>query len=122
LNSFSLNNKLFTKVETGWINNDKGNLCIVYQIKENEYNARSFEDAFININRDFINKNKDSYKSLQNKDRFEDIGETAYTLANVCIKKKTHFALDILFHSNKDFSNWEIPAYINEGLLWLKQD
>lgn len=96
-------------------------LLICYQQNESNYHARSFEDAFIHINKEYIKGNKVTFKGLQNKDLFEqDI--SAYELAEKCIKKKTHFALDILYHSNDDFSNWKIPAYIKEGLLWLKKD
>ncbi len=117
--------------ETNWDNlkqlalNDRllkdGRLLIAYQIEEQEYHARSFEDAFIHINRGFVNVNKENFRGLQNKELFEN-GNGAYELAENCIKKKTHFALDILYHSNVDFSNWEIPAYFKEGLLWLKKD
>lgn len=96
-------------------------LLIAYQIEEQEYHARSFEDAFIHINKEFVNENKENFEGLQNKELFEN-GTGAYELAERCIKKKTHFALDILYHSNDDFSNWKIPAYIKEGLLWLKKD
>jgi predicted ATP-dependent endonuclease of OLD family len=96
-------------------------LLISYQIEEQEYHARSFEDAFIHINIEFVNDNKENFEGLQNKELFEN-GTGAYELAERCIKKKTHFALDILYHSNDDFSNWKIPAYIKEGLLWLKKD
>ena len=34
----------------------------------------------------------------------------------------TYFAMDIIFHTNETFNNWEIPSYIKEGLLWLKKD
>ena len=74
------------------------------------------------MNRDFINVLKDEFRGLQNRTDFDDLENNAYQLAEHCIKKKTHFALDILYHSNDDFSNWQIPGYINEGLLWLKQD
>ena len=121
LKGFALANKLFNKVDGNWINQKNGKLCVVYQTKENDYNARSFEDAFIHINKKYIKDNKDSFKGLQNIDLFET-EKIAYALAEQCIKKKTHFALDILYHSNEDFSNWEIPAYIKEGLLWLKKD
>jgi putative ATP-dependent endonuclease of the OLD family len=97
-------------------------ICLCYQQEENNYHARSFEDAFIHINRVFINDNKDNFHGLQNRTLFDDEANNAYVLADSCIKKKTHFALDILFHSNEDFSNWNIPAYIKNGLLWLKQD
>lgn len=59
---------------------------------------------------------------MQNKDYFDNPNKNAYILAQECIKKKTHFALDILYHSDEMLSNWQIPAYIKEGLLWLKQD
>ncbi|AZB17232.1 ATP-dependent endonuclease [Chryseobacterium indologenes] len=97
-------------------------LCICYQQEEDTYHARSFEDAFIHINRAFVNGKKDEFQGLQNRKLFDDGVSNAYILAGSCIKKKTHFALDILYHSDKDFSNWNIPAYIKNGLLWLKQD
>jgi predicted ATP-dependent endonuclease of OLD family len=98
-----------------------GRLLIAYQTEELAYHARSFEDAFIHINKKFVNVNKENFEGLKNKELFEN-GIDAYELAEKCIKKKTHFALDILYHSKDDFSNWEIPTYIKEGLLWLKID
>jgi len=102
-------------------------VCICYQQdelneKDEKYNARSFEDAFIYINHAFIKDKKDEFQGLKNIKLFDDGLSNAYVLANSCIKKKTHFALDILYHSDKDFSNWNIPAYIKDGLLWLKED
>lgn len=121
LKGFTLSNKLFNKVVGIWTNQADGKLCVVYQIEESGYNARSFEDAFIHINKGYVNDNKDTFRGLQNKEYFEnDLG--AYELAEKCIKKKTHFALDILYHSNEELSNWKIPSYIKEGLLWLKKD
>ncbi|BBO71398.1 ATP-dependent endonuclease [Desulfosarcina alkanivorans] len=121
LKGFGLLNKLFNKVAGVWTNQADGRLCVVYQTKENGYNARSFEDAFININMGYVNDNKDSFRGLQNREHLEnDLG--AYELADKCIKKKTHFALDIIYHSNEELSNWQVPSYIKEGLLWLKRD
>ena len=97
-------------------------VCICYQQEEGDYHARSFEDAFIDINRTFINNKKDNFQGLQNRKLFDNEEKSPYDLANKCIKKKTHFALDILYHSNKDFNNWNIPTYIKDGLLWLKKD
>ena len=57
------------------------------------------------------------------RDKFvEWLDNDAYDLAAKCIKKKTYFAMDIIFHTNETFNNWEIPSYIKEGLLWLKKD
>jgi len=58
----------------------------------------------------------------RDKKLFEDNSKDTYDLAQECIDKKTHFALDILYHSDENFSNWKIPAYIKNGLSWLKKD
>lgn len=100
----------------------EGKICLCYQQEEGSYHARSFEDGFIHINRGFIDPKIGDFQGLKNREYFDDPENNAYVLADKCIKKKTHFALDILYHSNDDFSNWQIPAYIREGLLWLKAD
>jgi predicted ATP-dependent endonuclease of OLD family len=131
LTKYSIKDKTFNRTDDKWVKEYNGKLCIVYQVGESYkedgkdekiFNARSFEDAFIHINRKFINDNKDNFKSLQNKKDFDEEQKDAYDLAENCIKKKTHFALDILYHSTEKLDNWEIPLYIKEGLEWLKQD
>ena len=102
------------------INFDNSDMLISYQQVENSYHARSFEDAFICINKQFIKENLTEFKSLKNCEHFKDDNNNPYELASKCIKKKTHFALDIIYCSNGNFTNWEIPAYIKEGLEWLK--
>lgn len=97
-------------------------ICICYQQEENTYHARSFEDAFIHLNREFVKGNKDTFQGIKNASDFDDDQISPYDLADNCVKKKTHFALDILYHSDEKFSNWNIPAYIKNGLLWLKED
>lgn len=110
------------KIEKRTIINGTFKICICYQQMEDNYHARSFEDSFIHINKIFINEKKKKFEGIKNHKHFDNDANNAYFLAEKCIKKKTHFALDILYHSNDDFSNWQIPAYIKEGLLWLKED
>ena len=110
---------------------DTATLLVAYQTEEKEYEARSFEDAFIHINRAFISKNKETFQGLKHKDYFSDSEKDAYELATSCIAKKTHFALDVVFHdaeidvatiasSGGNDIAWRTPAYINEGLRWLR--
>lgn len=122
LRAYPFQNKLFNNIGESWKNQSNGRLCVVYQTYENSYNARSFEDAFIHLNRNFVKNNKDDFRGLQNRAYFDNPANNAYILAKECVKKKTHFALDILYHSDNILSNWQIPAYIKEGLLWLKRD
>jgi len=57
--------KILLKNESSWVNDENGLICIAYQIEQNNYHARSFEDAFISVNYDFIKPNNDSFKSLK---------------------------------------------------------
>lgn len=106
---------------------------VVFQTQESgDYYPRSFEDAFIHINRDFISAHKDTFPSLQNKEKIDEKASAgkyvydAFELANTCVKSKSSFALDILLNSEESktstFSNWKIPPYIEEGLLWLRKN
>ncbi|WET01921.1 AAA family ATPase [Flavobacterium sp. YJ01] len=119
-NSFS---ELKTSEENFYLK--KNSLCIAFQHRENSYHAKSFEDAFINLNRKFISDNKSVFKGLKNIKHFDLKGDAikdAYDLAEHCIDKKTHFALDIIYYSSaENYTTWEIPLYIKEGLLWLQK-
>ena len=95
---------------------------IAYQTMEDGYHARSFEDAFIQINRGFIENDIETFNGLKKRNYFSDQTKDSYDLAEDCINKKTHFALDIIYHSDETLSNWSVPAYIKDGLLWLKKD
>lgn len=128
----SFNQKILQKVKEtkNWEQSDKGNIAIIYQTSEEnskgeKYHARSFEDAFFHLNRQFIIDNKENFGSLKNIKRFENEEKDVYDLSEECIDKKPSFAMEILLNSKIDndgneYSNWEIPNYIKEGLIWLK--
>jgi putative ATP-dependent endonuclease of the OLD family len=121
LNSDGIEQKTLTKTSGKWVVAADGQLCLVYQTVESSYTARSFEDAFIQLNRKFVDDNKDNFRGLKNKKNFDEASNDSYHLAQECILKKTHFALDIIYFSDETYSNWSIPSYISEGLLWLKK-
>ena len=114
---------------------------------ENEtYCARSFEDAFFHVNRAFIT----SANAVADEDappKFPSLKQGALTefinggkpevMADKGIDKKPSFAIEILLNSETtkltktnrsgqareftlEFSNWNIPKYIDEGLRWIK--
>ncbi|MFM9329411.1 AAA family ATPase [Paenibacillus mesotrionivorans] len=125
-----LTNKLLRKdVELKqWVPDENGIMLVIYQVTESDskgdlYSARSFEDSFFHLNRQFIIDNKDNFRSLKKIKYFEE-GKDPYFLAENCVDKKPNFAMEILLNSKEEngleFSNWEIPLYIKEGLLWLK--
>ncbi|MGY5344742.1 ATP-dependent nuclease [Paenibacillus glucanolyticus] len=129
----TLEDKIVTKnIETKqWVPSKNGEVLIIYQTSEinknsEVYHARSFEDSFFHLNRQFIQDNKDDFRSLKNIHYFDDDNNDCYFLAEECVSKKPSFAMEILLNSleegNKKYCNWEIPGYIKEGLIWLKNN
>lgn len=117
--------KRFNKEDSIWKVNENGYLQITYQTYFNNYHARSFEDAFFAIpdNINFIKSNRSKFRGLKNIKFFYDNSFDAFDLASNCIESKGTFAIDILLLStHNEYKNWQIPAYIKEGLLWLKED
>ena len=129
--------KILKSVDTKWKNDKNGTLMVVYQTEEEnegeKYYPRSFEDAFLFCNRKFIIENIEKFSSLKKKEEIKEKDEKtsayvfgAYYLATNCIKSKPAFAMDILLCSKADettdFSNWDIPPYILEGLIWLREN
>lgn len=113
--------KTLSKKDSSWANDGDGLICIAYQTEQNSYHARSFEDAFISVNLDFINSNKDSFKSLKNRDKIKSTSTDYFNIADNCIDKKPVFATDILYYSSEDYQEWKVPDYIKEGLVWLSK-
>lgn len=108
-------------------NEDKiaGVIRVAYQIRQNGDDfkcARSFEEAFLIDNYQYIFDNKDSLMSIRSSlSGFQGSDEViiaSYEIQDFIDrnKKKTDFAFDLL-NVNRD--NWNIPNYIKEGLEWL---
>ncbi len=95
---------------------------VAYQTKIDDRElkcGRSFEEAFILDNLQYILDKKEKLFSIKNKlspyDTVDEIKENSYDIAKSI--NKTDFAFDLL--SNQ--KNFDIPAYIKEGLIWLSQ-
>lgn len=115
------------KNKSKWVKNESGHLVCVYQTEEDGYHARSFEDAFFHTNKDFIKNNTFDSLTQKHVNVFKTSNDS-YALAKDGTGSKPSLAMEILLNSKTDdkteqeFSNWNIPTYIREGLLWLKQD
>ena len=104
-----------------WEMSNEGNLRLVFQKEANGYQARSFEDAFLCDNLQFILDNKDNFAGLKNRSKLGSLGNDYFNMAHECINSKTAFALDILLYGGSKNEQWNIPLYIKEGLEWLIQ-
>lgn len=130
--ALSPSDKIFSwdVVHKRWKKNPDGNMRVYFQVEEEGYQARSFEDGFIHINKTFISENKKKIIGLKPKKVEAFLGEgdkamDAYTLAEDGIESKATFAVEIIYLSmkkdDKDFCGWRIPQYIKEGLLWMRK-
>ena len=121
------NNQFKELVEKNAEDKIKDNMRIAYQIPESdgEYQASSFEDAFIALYKDFIVKNKKGfceYGALKNFND-DDISSDYYNFALNKVEKKSAFASSILYfddENGEDDEKWRVPKYIEEGLLWIR--
>ncbi|SDR74755.1 Predicted ATP-dependent endonuclease of the OLD family, contains P-loop ATPase and TOPRIM domains [Polaribacter sp. KT25b] len=100
------------------------NIRVAYQTKENGFNARSFEDAFINTNKEFFLTGHPIEKEKNIKDEFAYLRNKNIDLSKkipdkFSSKQKTEFTFDIMSFNEKEYGEWKVPEYINEGLIWL---
>lgn len=102
-----------------------GIYMVCYQTVENGYQPRSFEDDFIALNKQFVLDSSFTESAIEADFKVSfDTVDKSYEVAKK-INSKVAFAFEILLNSKKDgndpFGGWAIPAYIKEGLLWLRK-
>ena len=95
---------------------------MAYQIEENGYHGRSFEDAFISVNIDNLRTKKADLQGLKKKEILDTDTDDYYQLTKDILqeKGKSAFASSLLFEALTDEKlNWNMPLYIKEGLAWI---
>ncbi|NQZ24517.1 MAG: AAA family ATPase [Colwellia sp.] len=105
--------------------NNNPNIRVAYQSEERGYKPRSFEDAFININRALLIENKDALLGLKNRKELDvngDLYDDIYGLTESVLGKKSDFAASLLYLAlSSKGVQLACPAYILEGFQWLQQ-
>ena len=98
------------------------NVYVAYQLEENGYHARSFEDAFMSSNKLEIKNMSDRLLGLKNKKELQDVEmANIYDLTDTVLAKKSDFAASLLYMALTGQVTWVTPKYINEGLKWISQ-
>ena len=129
--TLSIAQKKLQKKNNTWEQNEEGNVYVAYQIKEGGYYGRSFEDSFFSINKGLLESGfEKTFVSLAQKHTKDFIGGRidAYVFADKAIGSKPKLAIEILLNSEHNdetgmqFTNWNVPLYIKEGLLWIQKD
>lgn len=105
-----------TKIET-----ESAYIKIAYQTEEGGYQGRSFEDAFIAINKDLIIEYKDEILGLKEFESLNNPEENIYQFTNDNLESKSDFASSILFLALSKDIKWNTPKYIIEALKWISE-
>lgn len=95
---------------------------ISWEGKDNNYAGRTFEESFALENLDWTQniKQKDlGLRVITLKDRrtLEDVRERLFKKVRQSNFNKTDFALGLIM---KEPTEWNVPSYIKEGLIWLE--
>jgi putative ATP-dependent endonuclease of OLD family len=127
--NLSIDEKSLRKDDAQWIQDPSGYFLMVYQTEELGYHGRSFEDAFFSLNKKLLGTDAEVFPSLTKK-HFDiyvaSDNACPYDFAEKAVNSKPTLAIEILLNSEKigenEFSNWQVPSYIKEGLLWLRKN
>lgn len=113
--------KWFENLKSNSLQNDDDFIKIAYQIEEENYHGRSFEDAFLSINLKKIVDFKDDIYGLKKKDKLIDSRTDYYLLIEEILKDdgKSDFASSLLYLALTGKVEWKTPLYIKEGLQWI---
>lgn len=104
--------------------NKNKNIRVTYQTCIESKCGRSFEEAFVIENFEYLHKNKEKFVSISAHlkcYKYEcDILANSFKIQEYIDKysKKTDLAFDLL---TIDCKEWKVPEYIKEGLKWLAQ-
>ncbi|MGO2322894.1 ATP-dependent nuclease [Vibrio casei] len=114
----------FNKLKRGELTETAGCVKVAYQTEEHGYQARSFEDAFLNSNKAELKRAcaNSEVLGLKNKNEIEEIDTVnIFNLTDRVIDKKSDFAASLLYLGLTGKADWVTPEYINEGLKWISQ-
>lgn len=110
----------FENLKTDNLNCKDSKIKLSFQLKENDYHGRSFEESFISVNIENLKNNISAIKGL--KDDAEEYLNTSADIDELTSKildKKSDFASSLLWLALTKDVEWNIPSYINKGLVWI---
>ena len=113
----------YKRLVDGTASSGEGQIVVAYQLAEDGYHARSFEDAFISINLDKVKARKDTLAGLKNRDALDQFGgDDIYYLTAQILGKKSDFAGSVLYLALVESESWRVPKYIMDGLKWIHKN
>lgn len=111
----------FDGLKSNSLQDDNHFIKIAYQITEEDYHGRSFEDAFLSVNLKKIVDFKNDISGIKKKDKLIDSRTDYYLLIEEILKDdgKSDFASSLLYLALTGKVEWKTPLYIKKGLQWI---
>ena len=117
------NDLIFSIDENGYALNTSGNIRLTTQKEENGYCARTFEDSFAHLNKDWIIDQSNNEKLVNSvKKKIDSSTDIDFKFGKAYIKSKAMFAIDIINANEKSGQKIKVPEYIMEGLKWIAKE
>ena len=114
---------IFSVSDKGYILSSNGNIRLTTQKEENGYCARTFEDSFAYLNKDWIISQYNSEKFANSvKKKIDSSTDIDFNFGKAHIKSKAMFAIDIINANEKSGQKIKVPEYIMEGLKWIAEE
>ncbi|WP_282051395.1 ATP-dependent nuclease [Maribacter aquivivus] len=110
-----------SKLKKNTNNSISNKVNVSYQLEENNYQGRSFEDAFVSVNLDLLVKQKTNILGLKNIKTLTSDRTDFYDLTEEVLDKKSDFASSILYLALTENVKWKTPNYIVNGLNWISE-
>ena len=114
---------IFSVSDKGYILSSSGNIRLTTQKEENGYCARTFEDSFAYLNKDWIIDQSNNKKFVNSvKKKISNSINVDFEFGDDYIKSKAMFAIDIINANEKSGQKIQVPEYIMEGLKWIAKE
>ncbi|WP_319481262.1 ATP-dependent endonuclease [uncultured Draconibacterium sp.] len=113
-------NEWFENLKLDKHHSEDSKIKLSFQLEENGYHGRSFEESFININIENLKNNIGGIIGLKS-----DANEKLDTLSDIdeltgdILEKKSDFASSLLWLAFTKNVEWNMPLYIKKGLVWI---
>lgn len=114
---------IFSVSDNGYVLSSNGNIRLTTQKEENGYCARTFEDSFAYLNKDWIIDQSNNKKFVNSvKKKISNSINVDFEFGDDYIKSKAMFAIDIINANEKSGQRIKVPEYIMKGLKWIAEE
>lgn len=110
----------YEKLKKDGLHQEDSKIKLAFQLEENSYHGRSFEESFVSINVEELKNNISEIKGLSSNAKSELDTVTDFDiLTKSILDKKSEFASSLLWLALTKNIAWNMPSYIKKGLVWI---